>query len=174
MMKHPFSEWSHPVTDIPANGLSRERRLTGDALVSLAQELNMLELSSVVADYRIDRLAGGAYRLHGRVNADGAQACVITLEPVAANIDESFDAEFWPDLPETDGGEEKSIVDERDVEPLEDGVIPVGRIVFETISSALDPYPRKPDAEFTWSEKADSETQNVSPFAALSKLKNKP
>lgn len=174
MMKLPFSEWSHTVTDIPANGLSRERRLTGDALVSLAQDLNMFELSSVVADYRIDRLAGGAYRLHGRVSADGAQSCVVTLEPIAASIDEPFDVEFWPDLPEADGGEEKSILDERDVEPLQGGIIPVGRIVFETISAALDPYPRKPDAEFTWSEKTDAEIQKVSPFAALSKLKNKP
>ena len=37
---------------------------------------------------------------------------------------------------------------------LIDGIIPVGRIVFETISAGLDPYPRKPGAEFTWADKA--------------------
>ena len=173
-MKLPLSDWSHAVTEIPATGLTRERRITGEALLPLAGELNMLELSSVVADYRIERLAGGAYRLHGRVIADGAQACVVTVEPVPSHVDETFDTEFWPDLPEADGGEDKSILDERDVERLEGGVIPVGRIVFETISAGLDPYPRKPDAAFDWQEKDQPVTENVSPFAALSKLKNKP
>lgn len=173
-MTLPLSDWSHAVTDIPALGLARERRLTGDGLAPLARELNMLELSSVVADYRIERLAGGAYRLHGRVTADGAQACVVTVERVPTHIDETFDVEFWPDLPDADGGEEKSILDERDVEPLEGGMIPVGRIVFETISAGLDPYPRKPDAAFSWQDKDQPASQNVSPFAALSKLKNKP
>lgn len=169
-----LSDWSHPVTEIPAQGLSRERKLAGDALQPLAKELAMLDLTSVVADYRIERLAGGAYRLHGRVTADGTQACVVTVEPVPAHVDETFDVEFWPDLPDADGGEEKSILDERDVEPLDGGVIPVGRIVFETISAGLDPYPRKPDAAFSWQDKDATTSQNVSPFAALSKLKNKP
>ncbi|MBR2535953.1 MAG: DUF177 domain-containing protein [Hyphomicrobium sp.] len=173
-MTLPLSDWVHAVTDIPALGLTRERRLTGEALVPLARDLNMLELASVVADYRIERLAGGAYRLHGRVIADAAQACVVTVEPVPAHVDEPFDVEFWPDLPDADGGEEKSILDERDVEPLEGGVIPVGRIVFETISAGLDPYPRKAEAEFSWQDKDQPTSENVSPFAALSKLKNKP
>lgn len=170
----PLSDWSHPVTEIPAQGLSRERKLSADALAPLAAELGMLSLESVVASYRIERLAGGAYRLHGDVTVDGAQACVVTVEPVPAHISDTFDVEFWPDLPQDEGGEDKSILDERDVEPLEGGVIPVGRIIFETISAGLDPYPRAPDAEFSWQDKGDATSQNVSPFAALSKLKNKP
>lgn len=173
-MAIPLSDWSHPVTEIPAQGLSRERHVPGEALAALAKKLDMLALRSVTANYRIDRLAGGAYRLHGRVTADGSQACVVTVEPVAAHVDHTFDVEFWPDLPDAAGGEEKSVLDERDVEPLEGGAIPVGRIVFETISAGLDPYPRKPGAEFSWADKAPPEQQNVSPFAALGKLKNKP
>lgn len=173
-MTIPLSDWSHPVTEIPAQGLSRERQVPGEARSALAKELGMLTLDAVTANYRIDRLAGGAYRLHGRVSADGTQACVVTVEPVAAHVDDTFDVEFWPDLPDAEGGEEKSVLDDRDVEPLEGGLIPVGRIVFETISAGLDPYPRKPGAEFSWADKAPPEQQNVSPFAALSKLKNKP
>lgn len=173
-MTLPLSDWSHAVTDIPALGLKRERQITGEGLAPLAKELNMLELTSVIANYRVERLAGGAYRLHGRVKADGAQACVVTVEPIASHVDDTFDVEFWPDLPDADGGEEKSVLDARDVERLEDGVIPVGRVVFETISAGLDPYPRKPDAAFSWTDKTDAQTQNVSPFAALSKLKKTP
>lgn len=168
-----LSDWSIPVTEIPAQGLARERALRGEALAPIKDELGLLSLDVIDVKYRIERLAGGAYRLVGHVHAEGAQACVVSLEPIAAAVDEPFDTEFWPDLPDTDGGEDKTILDERDVERLEGGVIPVGRIVFETISAGLDPYPRKPDAEFHWQDDNQNQTQNVSPFAALSKLKSK-
>ena len=170
----PLADMAYAVTDIPAGGLSTERILSTEALATLAQELGMLSLERATATYRIDRLAGGAYRLKGRVTTVGAQACIVSLDPVASSVDEKFDVEFWPDLPQPDGGEEKAILGARDVEPLEGGIIPVGRIVFETISAGLEPYPRKPGAEFTWSDTAQSDAKKVSPFAALAKLKREP
>ena len=101
-------------------------------------------------------------------------ACVVSLDPVAAFLDEAFDVEFWSEVASGDGGEDKTILDARDVETLENGSIPVGRVIFETISAALDPYPRKPGAEFSWSDTAPSPPEKVSPFAALSKLKKSP
>lgn len=169
----PLADWVYPVLDIPAGGLSRERSVAANDLAAAAKTLGMVSLSAVHVTYRIDRLAGGAYRLKGRVKADGDQACVVSLEPVAAHLDEPFDVEFWPELSAGDGGEDKTILDERDVERLEDGVVPVGRIVFETISAGLDPYPRKPGAEFEWSDTASDAPEKVSPFAALAKLKGK-
>lgn len=166
-------DWSHPVVEIPNGGLGRERKATAEALGQFAEALGMLTLSHVTATYRIDRLAGGAYRLSGRVAAVGEQACVVSLEPVPSRLDEPFDVEFWPNVAEPEGGEEKGILGERDVEPLEDGVIPVGRIVAETISANLDPYPRKPDAEFKWVDEA-ANLEKTSPFAALAKLKDRP
>jgi hypothetical protein len=174
MTSIPLADWAHPVTEIPPLGLSRERAISADALGALANTLGMLSLDDAKISYRIERLAGGAYRLHGGVVANGTQACVVTVEPVPSHVEDTFDVEFWPDLPEPDGGEEKSVLDARDVERLEGGSIPVGRIVFETLSAGLDPYPRKPDAEFSWPGDASQETQNISPFAALSKLKTKP
>ncbi len=169
----PLPDWSQAVTDIPAGGYARARAASPEALAQFAKALGMLSLTGLSAKYRIDRLAGGAYRLHGRVEVEGAQACVLSLEPVAVRLDEAFDAEFWPELKDSDGGEDKTILGERDVERLEDGVIPVGRIVFETVSSGLDPYPRKQGAEFEWVDPAASEPAKVSPFAALAKLKDK-
>ena len=60
-----------------------------------------------------------------------------------------------------------------DVDILERGVIPVGRIVFETLSASLDPYPRRPGAEFTWQDQHQVEPEETSPFAVLSQLKDK-
>lgn len=170
----PLSDWSHAVVDVPGNGLSRERTMSVEALAVLAKQLGMISLVSVSAAYRIERLAAGAYRLKGRVVTEGQQACVVSLEPIASHVEEDFDVEFWPDLPDAEGGEDKAILNARDVEPLDAGVIPVGRIVFECISAGLDPYPRKPDAAFTWTDKAESAPEKVSPFAALAKLKGNP
>ena len=171
---NPLPDWTVATLDIPEGGFSRECAVSPDALDEFASALGMLSLASVLARYRIDRLAGGGYRLHGRLTAKGAQACVVSLEPVPANLDEPFDVEFWPDIPAKDGGEDKSVLEARDVEPLDDAAISVGRIVFETISAALNPYPRKDGAEFNWSDKAQSEPEKVSPFAALAKLKKSP
>lgn len=174
MTMHPLPDWSLAILDIPSGGFARERTASPEALTQFAEALGMLSLAELKSSYRIDRLAGGAYRLHGRVSARGEQACVVSLEPVAAQLDEPFDVEFWPELKDSDGGEDKTILDDRDVEPLEGGVIPVGRIIFETVSAALDPYPRKHGAEFKWVDPATSVPEKVSPFAALAKLKKNP
>ena len=49
----------------------------------------------------------------------------------------------------------------------------VGRVVFETLASAIDLYPRKDGAAFDWRAPEPDKAGVVSPFAALAKLKNK-
>jgi uncharacterized metal-binding protein YceD (DUF177 family) len=171
MTQEPLTEWSHAIVDIPKNGLARVRDLTPAERSAVANALGMVSLASVTSSYRIEHLAGGGYRLKGRVAADGEQACVVSLEPIAAHLDEAFDVEFWPELETNEGGEDKTILDDREVEPLTGGAIPVGRIVYETISAALDPYPRKDGATFNWTDQPPDNGKKVSPFAALAKLK---
>ena len=60
-----------------------------------------------------------------------------------------------------------------DIEPLEGHEIAIGRIVFETLAAALDPYPRKGDASFNWTEPDNPDEKKTSPFAVLAKLKGK-
>ena len=168
-----LANWTHAATDIPGGGLKRERAASEDERASIAKVLGLLSLTGLRASYKIDRLAGGGYRLHGSVESDLAQACVVTLEPVPEHIEESFDTEFWPDVAPIEGEQEVSVLDGRDVERLEHGEIAVGRIVFETLSAALDPYPRREGVEFDWQDKAASAPEKNSPFAALGKLKNK-
>jgi hypothetical protein len=49
-------------------------------------------------------------------------------------------------------------------------VIDVGRLVTEELLSGLDPYPRRADAQFEWSDEK-GEAASAHPFAALAKLK---
>lgn len=169
-------DWSHLVTEIPDAGLVIDKTASDTERAALCAEYGLLSLTQLTSHYRISRLAGGGYRLTGHVRANVEQPCVVSLEAVADTLDEAFDVEFWPstgplDWGTEDGGQEKRVLEGRDVEHVERGTIDAGRIVFETISSGLDPYPRKPDAAFEWQDKAADEPQKTNPFAALSKLK---
>jgi hypothetical protein len=78
-----------------------------------------------------------------------------------------------PKVETADNDEDASVLAGPDVDVLERGIVPVGRIVFETLSASLDPYPRRPDAEFTWRDPQAGEPEKSNPFAALSKLKDR-
>ena len=71
----------------------------------------------------------------------------MTLEPVDSTIEEVFDVTFWPeeDMPAPRGGE-VDLDEEADPEPIVGGQIDVGRVVFECLAAAVDPFPRRPDA----------------------------
>ena len=134
-----FLNWSHKATDIPSAGLEREREAEEVERQAAAAALGLLKLRRLQAAYRIEHAAGGAYRLRGRLAADLDQACVITLEPVTDRIETPFDVEFWPQLEAPDSEDEASVLSGPDVELLEAGTIPVGRIVFETSGGVARP-----------------------------------
>jgi hypothetical protein len=169
----PLNDWTHNVTDIPSGGLDRERAATEAECAAIADALQLLNLARLVTRYRIKSAHGGGYRLSGKVTADVEQACVVTLDPVAGKIEAPFDVEFRPQVEAADNDEDASILSGPDIDILERGAIPVGRIVFETVSASLNPYPRRPDAEFDWRDPHASEPEKASPFAALSKLRDK-
>lgn len=166
-------DWTEKTTEIPAGGLNRTREATAEELRDVAQELNILSVSNLSSRYRIVSIAGGAYRLTGSLSASVEQACVVSLEPVAGKVEASFDVEFWPELKSEESDEDSSVLSGSDVELLEHGLIPVGRIVFETLSASLDPYPRREGAEFSWEDPKSGQVSTSNPFAALSKLKDK-
>ncbi|MCU0732800.1 MAG: hypothetical protein MUE84_14595, partial [Hyphomonas sp.] len=139
---NPLHGWSHLTADVPAQGLEYKRAANAQERAGIAKELGLVALEGLETAYRITAISGGGWRLAGSLSADLVQSCVITLEPVAAHIEETFKVEFWRDLDEPEGGEDKSVLEGADIEPLDGDAIPAGRIVFESLSAALDPYPR--------------------------------
>lgn len=172
-------DWTHLVTDIPERGLSRSRTATDEERVELARELDIPSCESLSVTYEVKpRRPAGHFTLTGNLEADVTQACVVTLDPVPAKLSETFAIELGPpealdgEAPGT-GEDERIVSSVPDIEPIEDGRIDVGTIVFGILSAALPQYPRKPGVEFDWVDpKADGDT--ASPFAALAKLKPKP
>ena len=163
-------EWSHAATDIPTAGRTFTREASETERAAIAAELGILSCTRLTAAYTIRPLGKGHYRLEGPCTADVTQACVATLAPVEISLTLALDIEFAPVAPAIPDGEEVEVLDLPEVEAIENGRLPVGRVVFETLAAGLDPFPRAPGAAFSWHDpRGGSEKPN--PFAALAKLK---
>ncbi|MCS6985982.1 MAG: DUF177 domain-containing protein [Sphingomonadaceae bacterium] len=124
---------------IPAAGLDLRLEADADVRAAIARRFDWLALDRLVAEVRVQRIAGGA-RVMGRVTAQAALACVASGEPVAAVVDERFDLRFLPSGPALD--EVELSADDLDVLPLDADGVAVGEAVVQTVALALPAYPR--------------------------------
>lgn len=167
-------DWTHETTEISDRGLKRERAANAHECAALAAALDLPAIGNLVVRYSIEPRKGEAWRLAGSLSADVTQTCVVSLEPIAAHVADDFEAVFRREA-EARGAEpeDQAILSGEDVEPIERDQIDVGRIVYETLSAGLDPYPRKAGAEFDWTDpKAGDPERPSNPFAVLKKLKD--
>jgi hypothetical protein len=145
---------------------------------AVADLLGLSDLSSLAMTYSLYRLGQGRICLKGRLTAKLTQTCVVSLEPVLQELDVPLETAFWPpsqirDL-EQAAAEDPATQGILDwPEPIMDGKIDLGPVLYEGLATTLDPYPRAEGVTFAWSEKAGEEgTPTASgPFAALGHLK---
>lgn len=164
--------WTHLVTELPVGGLASERTATEKQRAAVARELDLVSCRALHASYRITPLGAGRYRLAGRLGADVEQACIVTLEPVPARLDEGFDVEFRPeDDPQAAEEGEVEALSAPEIETIDNGRIDAGRIVFEQLAASLDPFPRKDGATLEHTDAGGDGSAN--PFAVLASLKPK-
>jgi uncharacterized metal-binding protein YceD (DUF177 family) len=152
---------------------------------ALARRFELIDLPSLKAEGRIiPSDHGRRAKVAGVVRAQVVQACVVTLEPVPAMVEDSFVRSYTSSPTDS---EREAVVDLDSDDPPElmvGGAVDVGEAVAETLGLALDPYPRAPGAELAVSSQEDVEiTPNVtklaenerkSPFRALKGLLKKP
>jgi hypothetical protein len=178
--------WFVEVRLIGETGQSSRFQASEEQCASLTRDLDLIACNGVVVTYKLRSLHRGRYKLTGSINADVVQRCVVSLEPVPATLDDELDIEFWPEdqlAAKPSPGVTQEASDEHNdtadfnalgdepPEPIEQGRIALGRVVYELISAGLDPYPRSPGAEFAYASQADD--GKVNPFAALAGLKSK-
>lgn len=149
-----------------------ERRIEAkpDERAALAERLGLASLDLLQADLRLKRLSRGRIAVEGRFEARLTQLCVVSLEPVAAQIEGEFAVEFVEAGP---GPETEAVVaiDSADPpEPIEDGLIDLGEAVVQQLAERIDPYPRAPGADVTWQDEKPAMSEPKRPFAALSAL----
>ena len=137
---------------------------------------------SIKVSYEIRPWRKNGYRILGAIDAEVAQTCVVTLDPVVQVLHEEIDRTFLPQA-EVERlaqrhmeGLDEIVVDVETRDPPEgfSGTeLDIGTLTAEQLALALDDYPRKPGVSFetaadeeTTDDEADSE-EKQSPFAAL-------
>jgi len=163
------------VEQIPETGLQIELEANDGQRAALAAVGGLRDMSSATATFDLSHAGGGKVHVVGRVKARVGQTCVVTLDPIDTDIDESIDLLFAPeaDIPRMSD----TVDDDADTgdipdppEPIVNGVIDLGRVATDALFLGIDPYPRKPDAVFEAPAVATDPEDH--PFAALKALQS--
>ena len=169
--------WRIPVAvaQLPDTGLHREIEADAATRQAIADIGGLREVLSAHASLDVTPKSGGRFQVTGQVRARIGQTCVVTLDPIENDLEEAIDLTFAPpdQIPQlsdlVDDAAESSEEIPDPPEPIENGIIDLGRVATDALYLAVDPYPRKPDAVFEpLVEAADPEDH---PFAALKALK---
>lgn len=131
----------------------------------IAKALDLASLDAFTAEMTLAPSPGG-WRLSGRVKASLAQTCGITLEPLPVEIDAPFTVSLAEAVDE-DSDEIVITLDDESPDPIEGGQVDLGQYAVEQLALLLDPFPRKPGAEFV----QPPEPTEISPFAVLKQLR---
>lgn len=160
--------------EVPPEGVSETIVATPDECEVLAARLGVESIQSLSATVTIQPWKRGGFRVRGDASAEITQICVVTLEPFEQAIEASLDQVFVEKSSKlvVDDAEIIVSVDEEDIGFIDEGNIELGEFAVEALCLELDPYPRKPGAEYQGSstEDAGGETESENPFAVLKQL----
>ena len=137
---------------------------------AVAKALGLQGLPAFTADVTARSWLDGV-EVTGRLEAVVEQICGVTLDPFEADVEAEIEIravpEGSPHAATADGGELELDPDAPDApDVLHGDAIDLAAYVVEHLALELDPFPRKPGAEFDY----QPEEAETSPFAVLKKL----
>ena len=141
----PKPEFSRPV-DVSRMGRLEHRmeiKANEEERAALAKRFDLVELPELTATLALKKRGDGVFELTGRWHARLAQRCVVTLDPVWAELGDEVRL-FYGGAAGTSAAAADPLDDEGWPEPIEDGAVDVGEAVVQLMGVALDPYPRAP------------------------------
>lgn len=159
------------------DGASGTLTATPGELTEIARLLGLVALEEFSFAYGATLAGEGRLRLSGRLSAKLTQTCVVSLDPLAATLDLPVEIDFWPSALQE--ALQRSTEDPGNLhdwpEPIRDGRIDPGPVLYEVLATSLDPYPKREGASFQWSQPASpaDESRRTGPFAALKTLKQR-
>lgn len=173
---NPADPWRVPVVvaQIPETGLHRAFEANDATRAAMADLAGLREIISVGASFDLNLKSGGRVHVTGEVRARVGQTCVVTLDPIENEVDEMIDLIFAPpeQIPTLAALTEEAASNDEEIpdppEPIENGVIDLGRLATDVLFLAINPYPRRPDAEFEPPVETIDPADH--PFAALRAL----
>ena len=166
-MKHvdtqsPVSFFAN-VARLPQKGLPVVIEADAAQRAVLAEEHGLLSVEAYRAELLVVSWKRNGVRVSGHVEADITQACIVTLDPVQAHIDEPVEALLLPEDSKLgrqgfDGGGEILLdADGPDSpETFSGDIIDVGALAEQFFGLAIDPYPRKAGASLDAGGKTDA------------------
>jgi len=144
-----------------------------ETLPGLARWAGVDKVKAFRAAVQLKRQSSNRFAFAADLEADVAQACVVTLEPVESHISRHIERElhFAARAPVEVGELTLSAGDDDVPEQILSLDYDLATPLLEEFVLAIDPYPRKEGAAFTPPE--DQETAPESPFAVLKALKDR-
>lgn len=149
----PESPVSYPVNvaRLPQKGMPVTIEADSAMRAALAREHGLQAVASWRAELAVTPWKRNGVKVGGRVVADITQACVVTLEPLEAHIDEAVEGLFLPEdsrLGRQGFGQAGEILIDAEgpdsPETFAGDSIDVGALAEQFFALAIDPYPRKP------------------------------
>src|SRR5215217_6100488 len=165
--------WSVPVVadEVPESGRHFDLIADEPIRTAVAKLASLRALPELTASFDVTRYGRNGLHVIGTVSATVGQVCVVTLDPMEEKLKEPVDVIFAPQKTGTpgDNGELEIEATAADApEPLIGGIVDLGALATEFLILGINPYPRKPEAEFQPPAAGDDSGH---PFAALAALK---
>ncbi|MGJ0392949.1 MAG: YceD family protein [Methylocystis sp.] len=164
------------ISEVSPEGLDVQIVASESERAALAEMNALPAVHSLEATLRARRWRGDGLEVTGELRALVRQACVVTLDEFDSEVVESIELRFAPpkDAPRPRSRRhapepeiiEQNALDEDPPDPLVGGVADLGAVISEFLTLALDPYPRRPGAEFV-EPAPEEEAGVVSPFSTL-------
>ena len=175
----PFSR----VIDV-AQAEDKPLRMTISASEAECAELAGLNdipaIANLVASFEVMAAGRDRFQVTGEVKARVTQVCVVSLEPFQHDVVQPVEVTFASpgEVERAEAAYARRHEEDPDAEnipeppdPIINGQIDLGDLACEELALALDPYPRKEGVEFVPETTEADDIAEVSPFAALAKLK---
>ena len=157
-MTHEFSR-RLPIERIGPVGHGLTVEADAAELARLAERLRLPAVNALTCRFHLRSAPNRTFIAEGWLDAVVTETCVVSLDEFPLPVSDHFVVRFVPA-----GSESDDIDPDSDDEiPYSDGVIDLGEATAEQLALALDPWPRKPDADLP----SAAPDGPASPFSAL-------
>jgi uncharacterized metal-binding protein YceD (DUF177 family) len=146
---------------------------------ALAKRFGLIDIAALSARLHLSGTPRrGVIAVEGRIRAEVTQSCVVTLEPVAARIEEDFEAFFADvtEIEENDDWAEAALEGDHDQpEALLPEGLDLGELAAQQLAIALPAYPRSAQADSALSGIAagEGDGRRPNPFHVLRALQER-
>lgn len=188
MVEEVYEEFSRPynLDLIKKSGSNVAFEASENERSRLAARFNIVGVSALHADCNLRKMKQkekGDYLLEVSFSAKIIQECILTLDEIEQDIEDNFSIIFKEvQDTKTDIDEHREVefeLEEEDIEYIDNRVVDIGEYVAEYLSLAINPYPRKANADASTlghkiknEDDVNKEPKRENPFNVLKNLKH--